>query len=226
MPRIIDHIVILTLPFFKNIIFRLLEKYGEGLRYNFVFNQEELNHVVTHDVGEKSLLISFGTGVLVRKELLDVFLAAYNFHPASPDYPGLDPHHFAIYDDVCYYGATCHVMEEKVDRGAIVVVERFPVEGSPNAMELLEMALLKTFDLVDKIFCVIFEKNALPQPCGEVWSHRLCTKAQRLQMCHMALSISEEEFQKVYHAFQEGVERKNLTIELHGHLFRYEGKIS
>ena len=40
-------------------------------------------------------------------------LTAINIHAASPQAPGGDPHHFAIYDKVKEYGATLHYMTKK-----------------------------------------------------------------------------------------------------------------
>jgi len=49
--------------------------------------------------GSGRLLVSFSTGVVVPAELIAAFPAgAYNVHAASPDYPGRDPHHFAVYE--------------------------------------------------------------------------------------------------------------------------------
>lgn len=67
-----------------------------------------------------NLLVSFGTGVVVPRDLLARFRFRYNFHAAPPSYPGRDPHHWAAYDRAAIYGATAHEMEEKVDSGAIV----------------------------------------------------------------------------------------------------------
>ncbi|HTW32296.1 MAG TPA: formyltransferase family protein, partial [Candidatus Sulfotelmatobacter sp.] len=53
--------------------------------------------------------------------------AALNFHPASPDYPGIGCYNFALYDEVDTYGATCHHMAKEVDAGDIVAVKTFRV---------------------------------------------------------------------------------------------------
>lgn len=73
-------------------------------------------------------LIAFNTGVVVTREILSRFDRAYNFHAASPNYPGRDPHHWAIYDGTNTFGVTCHMMTERVDAGAIVAVREFPIE--------------------------------------------------------------------------------------------------
>ena len=52
---------------------------------------------------------------------------AINFHPASPDYPGIGCNNYALYENASEYGATCHHMAGKVDTGKIIAVKRFPV---------------------------------------------------------------------------------------------------
>ncbi|MBX9977507.1 MAG: hypothetical protein K2X98_04610 [Alphaproteobacteria bacterium] len=222
----IDHIVILTLPVFKGIIYSFLDKYCDGCRYNFVFTAEEFDDVVTRETGATSVLISFGTGIIVKKDQLKKFIVAYNFHPAPPEYPGLDPHYFAAYDGALTYGATCHIMTERVDNGPIVMVRRFSVEECRHSMHFLEKAIVEVFEMMDAIFCFIFEENILPPPIHETWGNDMCTKARRIALCTLDPHVSKNTFDKVFHAFQEGVESSNLVVHLHGHRFKYDGERS
>ena len=67
-------------------------------------------------------LISYSTGVIVPREILDAIDVAINFHGAPPFYPGRDPQHWAAYDQASIYGATAHWMWPRVDAGPIVSV--------------------------------------------------------------------------------------------------------
>lgn len=69
-------------------------------------------------------------------------VAAINFHPASPDYPGIGCNNFALYEEAKEYGVTCHHMEPRVDVGKIITVERFPVFPTDTVATLL----LRTYD--------------------------------------------------------------------------------
>ena len=62
-------------------------------------------------------LITFLTGVIIPRETLNLWDAAINFHPASPDFPGRDPHHWALYFEARSFGAVVHVIAPEVDRG-------------------------------------------------------------------------------------------------------------
>src|SRR5687768_15282057 len=69
-------------------------------------------------------VISFLSRWVVPAYLLErAKKAAINFHPASPDYPGIGCNNFALYDNATEYGATCHHMAPKVDTGGIIAVE-------------------------------------------------------------------------------------------------------
>ncbi len=222
----IHHVVLLTLPVFKGVFYQFLEKHGNDIAYNFVFDYDELKTVTEKNRNAPALLISFGTGVIVPEKILKKFHRAYNFHPAPPEYPGLDPHFFAVFDRVTTYGTTCHIMTEKVDSGPIVAVKRFPVEGSPHAMKLLDMTLNHTFEMINHVFQKILAEGIFPEPIDEKWGQVICTKALKKSLCKVDPLIEEEAFCHLLHSFQTGVgEQKNLYIDLHGHRFRYEGKI-
>lgn len=75
------------------------------------------------------VLIAFNSGVIVPPDVLKRYKRAYNFHGAPPQYPGRDPHHWAVYDRAEWYGVTCHEMTEKVDAGPIIATEAFEIKG-------------------------------------------------------------------------------------------------
>ncbi len=73
-------------------------------------------------------IISYLSRWVVPAELLErARRAAVNFHPASPDYPGIGCNNFALYENAAEYGVTCHHMAPRVDSGEIIAVRRFPV---------------------------------------------------------------------------------------------------
>src|SRR5664279_878329 len=77
---------------------------------------------------EGDLVISYlSQWVIPEKILKRASIAALNFHPGPPAYPGIGCTNFAIYDHADEFGVTCHHMAAKVDTGDIVAVKRFPV---------------------------------------------------------------------------------------------------
>ena len=97
---------------------------------------------------EGDYVISYLSRWVVPEFLLErARKASFNFHPASPDYPGIGCNNFALYEDAKEYGVTCHHMASKVDTGAIIAVKRFPVYPEDGVAELLE----RTYVAPDRI---------------------------------------------------------------------------
>src|SRR4030095_109021 len=77
------------------------------------------------------LIISYLSQWIIPQLLLEkAAVAALNFHPGPPEYPGIGCTNFAIYDNVDEFGVTCHHMAARVDTGKIIAVKRFPVYES------------------------------------------------------------------------------------------------
>lgn len=175
------------------------------------------------------LLLSFGTGVIVPRHILHIpGLVALNVHPASPEYPGRDPHHFAIYHDATGYGATLHFMEEFVDSGEIIDVELFPVPDHATPAFLLEQANAAGFKLIKRLF----EKckhsgiaTVSPKVPKINWASRKNTRKDFLDLCKVDCSMSQEEFNRRLRAVaMPGY--NNLYMDIHGHRFRIDSSNS
>ena len=75
-------------------------------------------------------------------------VAAINFHPGSVEYPGSGCLNWALYDNAEVYGVTAHIINEKIDNGAIIEWRRFPILKQDNVKTLLARAHSKTYDLI------------------------------------------------------------------------------
>jgi len=91
-----------------------------------------------------AVLISFLSRWIIPDYILNDAKYAINFHPASPEYPGIGCNNFALYDNAKEYGCTCHHMEPKVDTGMIIDVRKFPVFQTDNVESLLN----RTYDIM------------------------------------------------------------------------------
>ena len=167
-------------------------------------------------------LVSFGTSVIVPRDVLERFEGrAFNVHPASPDYPGRDPHHFAVYDGVARYGATFHVMTAKVDDGPVLDVEWFDVPPGCAPGPLLDLANAASVRLLQRHGRALAEGLPIVPAGGMRWGARKRARADFRAMCALTPDISAEEFQKRFAAFDGGV-YNNLTVQLHGWTFRID----
>jgi methionyl-tRNA formyltransferase len=90
---------------------------------------------------------------LIRKAKI----AAINFHPASPAYPGIGCNNFALYEGAKEYGVTCHYMDKTVDTGNIIAVKRFPVFPTDDVDSLLsrtyDFQMTLFYEIIGKIIC-------------------------------------------------------------------------
>ncbi len=167
------------------------------------------------------ILIGYGTGDVVPAEVLVRFARAYNFHAASPDYPGRDPHHFAIYDGARNYGATAHVMTERVDEGAIVGVEQFEIPADCTPVKLLGLANDVMRVLFAKLAPKMLKDSSLPRIAGKAWAKQKTNRSQFKDMCAVSPLIGATEFDRRFAAF-DGDIYDNLMVKLHGYNFRID----
>ena len=91
-------------------------------------------------------------------------LAAVNFHPGPPEYPGSGCTNYALYEGAETFGVTAHLMEKVVDSGRILSSRRFPVAVEDNLDTLTEKTHSELFSLARKIM-----SDALLDPG---WIHR------------------------------------------------------
>jgi methionyl-tRNA formyltransferase len=167
-------------------------------------------------------LVGFVTPVVVPKRILDALgFGAYNFHPGPPHYPGWMPAHFATYDRAAEFGATAHVMIERVDAGPIVGVDYFPVPPQAGVLKLEQMAYVQIVQLFWN-FAPILAKQT--EPIRELpvrWSGRRGTRRMRAALCDIQSNVSEDELDRRIEAFGAGHFGISPTVTLCGRRFRY-----
>ncbi|WP_124553122.1 formyltransferase family protein [Methylophilus methylotrophus] len=120
-----------------------------GFRVTFVESAgrgESMPDVVNDWQGE--YIFCFRSFFILSKAIIDkASVAAINFHPAPVEYPGSGCLNFALYDNASHYGVTAHIMNEKVDNGAIVECRRFPITAGDSVDSLLARTHIKLLDL-------------------------------------------------------------------------------
>ncbi|MEO5882998.1 MAG: formyltransferase family protein [Caldimonas sp.] len=64
---------------------------------------------------------------------------AINFHPAPlPQYKGCGGYNLAVLESCTEWGVTAHYMDEKIDTGEIIEVDRFPIDPESETARRLE----------------------------------------------------------------------------------------
>ncbi len=138
--------------------------------------------------------------------------AAINFHPASPDYPGIGCNNFALYEDAAEYGVTCHHMAPRVDSGSIVAVRRFPVFAADD----VEALLARTYDFQLVLFYEIAGAMASGEPLprsDEQWTRKPFSRKDFNELGRIRPDMSREEIARRIRATRFGPWKPTIDIE-------------
>jgi methionyl-tRNA formyltransferase len=126
---------------------------------------------------DRARLVAFCTDVIVPPQVLDrLRFGAYNFHPGSPEFPGWGCAHFAIHQEATEFGATVHVMIEKVDAGPIVSVELFRIPPGITVTGLEKMAYARLAQMFRRLARPLAAQTRPLPPLAVEWSGRKCTR--------------------------------------------------
>jgi methionyl-tRNA formyltransferase len=163
---------------------------------------------------EGDYIISFLSPWILPQEILDnAKIAAINFHPGPPKYPGIGGYNFAIYDGVKEYGATCHHMLRKVDSGQIIAVKKFLMDEDESVESLKEKTMVALTDLFYEIIKKILNNEELPKT-SEKWERMAYTRKDFQDLCKLDFDISEKEAAKRLKAtyFPGALDYPNIEI--------------
>tara|TARA_B100000686_G_C16559659_1_gene847070 strand:- start:24 stop:740 length:717 start_codon:yes stop_codon:yes gene_type:complete len=194
----------------------------------------EVTHVKSKYRGEKlpedigwwngDFILCFRSLFFLPKFLLEkAKVAAINFHPAPPEYPGSGCINFALYDESDTYGVTAHIMNEKIDNGKILEVRRFPVHKNNNLPSLLERTHNELLNLCLDFISNLAEKgtsfieNKLQQSENIFWNGeaRKMEELERLQIVNT--NVEKSELEKIIRATY--IKDCPPKIILHGYEF-------
>lgn len=142
------------------------------------------------------LLISFISPWVYPVSLLQsARIAAINFHPGSPDYPGTGCTNFAIYEGADQYGITCHHMVAGVDAGQIIAVKEFPLKPDDTVLSVTEHC----YELIESCFYEVMEQVQQGEPLPATdrrWTRKPFTRKQLNELCRITADMSEAEIEK------------------------------
>ena len=165
--------------------------------------------LLSEQLGEIDLLICMFHQAKIREPVLGMGrLASINFHPAPlPEYRGWGVYNQAILDDIGYWGAAAHHMDDRFDAGDLIDQERFDVDMARETCYSLERrtqpALLRLFR---RVLDTALRDGALPrEKQGE---GRTITKAdflrQRVVSPHDDPALIERKVRAFWYPPHEG----------------------
>ena len=141
-------------------------------------------------------IISFLYPNMIPEEILNnARLAAINFHPGPPEYPGTGCYNFALYNDDRTFGTTGHHMLKKADSGKIIQVKRFPMFSSDTVESLKERTMIYTVLNFFEVMYIIIGGKTLPVS-KEVWKGEPRTRKELDQLLNITLDMPTDEIDK------------------------------
>lgn len=216
-----DTIILLTGPVEEATLAAVLRAHNPQLNIRGIKSLAELE-TLEPELLARARLIGFVTPVIVPKRILQgLGYGAYNFHPGPPHYPGWVPSHFAIYDGATEFGATAHVMNERVDTGPIISVELFGIRPNTTVEGLEHLALTSLARLFWNLANLLATHSEPLNPLEITWSGRKSTRRNYAALCEISAEISKNELERRIGVFGAGHFGQSPTITLHGHRFRY-----
>ncbi len=150
------------------------------------------------ELGEWSgdYLLSYLCPLVIPTHLLEkASRGTINWHPGTPDYPGIGCTNFAIYHQEKIFGMTCHYMEKKVDSGKIIEVRRFPIHKDDTVESITYKCYELIFESFNSIINSLSQHNDLPKS-QESWSRLPYTRKELDQLCEITFDMSQEEMEK------------------------------
>ncbi len=161
------------------------------------------------------ICISYLSPWIIPPHLLNnIRTFSINFHPGSPQYPGIGCTNFAIYDAESEFGITVHHMAQKVDTGKIIRVIRFPIHKNESVYSLSQ----RCYEFISKAFFEVFDyyiaNNVLPES-DETWKRKPFTRKELNELCKIDINMDREEIVRRINA-TEYPNMPGAYVELHG----------
>lgn len=145
--------------------------------------------------------------IVPMKTVRSATLAAVNFHPGPPEYPGSGSTNFALYEGAKSFGVTAHLIEEMVDSGRILTVRRFPIAAEDNLETLTKKAHAELFSLARELISDALLDNHWIQRLIEGsdpatrWTGKRRKIARVDEYTRISISTTKRELEKRVRAF-------------------------
>ena len=163
----------------SELAYNFLEKKIKIVKYFFeddIFDEEELKKI------NFTYLISFLNPRIIKSTFL-LEKRCINFHPSVPKYRGVCGASLAIFNDDTVFGATCHIINNKIDEGDIFFVKEIEMYKDEDCYSLGWRSKVACLELLYKFVNFILKNNKLPEINKDyTWGKSLMTKKKFREM--------------------------------------------
>jgi methionyl-tRNA formyltransferase len=214
-------LILMTQREFEEPLTEALRRAAPGLALSFAWTLADLEAELANDP-DGSRILSVGSNVIVpRRVLAALGSPAYNLHPGPPNYPGIFPSVFALYEGAPEFGVTLHEMAPAVDSGAICMVERFPIDPRWDRLALDTHTLVVLMHVLERAAPLLANVHTPLRYSGEVWSGHRRTRKHFDALCHLPEDFTAMELARRLRAVGEGPDHC-LTTTRDGQVLRLD----
>jgi len=173
--------------------------------------------------GDWDYVFSYCSRWIVPKHVLSrIKIAAINFHPGSPQYPGIGCLNWALYDNAKTFGVTAHHITPRVDAGKIIEARLFDILPGDNVQSLFDRTHTHLTALAMDIIGGIAAGRALPTS-DHLWSGDKKSRAELDALLEVSPEMDAEEIARRIRAVAFGKWQPRVTI--HGNVFQREAAV-
>lgn len=214
-------LILMTQREFEEPLTDALRRRAPHASLSFAWSLGDLEAELAHD-SENSRILSIGSSVIVPGRILGRLSSpAYNLHPGPPDYPGIFPSVFALYEGAREFGVTLHEMAPAVDAGAICMVERFPIDPRWDRLALDTHTFVVLMHVLETAAQQLADVRIPLHRCGETWSGRRRTRKHFDALCRLPENFTAIELAQRLRAVGEGPDHC-LTTTRNGEVLRLD----
>lgn len=152
--------------------------------YNYISTDSKQN--VPINLENIDLVISFLFWKIIKKPLIELpKIGCINLHPAPlSEYRGFSPYSLAIYQNSPFWGVSAHFVDETIDTGDIIKVNKFQIDPKKETAYSLEQQSQKhLLNLFKEVIEIATKTNSLPrqkQTQGNYFSKKDFEKLRRI----------------------------------------------
>ena len=210
-------LILLTEPAFKDALAARLA--APGIILDLAPTLADLDRLLAAGLADTRLL-SVGAGFIVPPRILQALSGpAYNLHPGPPEYPGLFPSVFALYDRAARFGITLHEMADKVDAGAIVTVDTYDLLPSWDRLALDSATFGAMLNMIARLAPALTDLSRPLPRLGVEWSGAKRNRKDFDALCALPEDADTAEFARRLRAVGEGPDHA-ITLTRFGRRFR------
>ncbi|MGE4064012.1 MAG: formyltransferase family protein [Rhodospirillaceae bacterium] len=214
-------LILMTQREFEAPLTEVIRRAAPRASLSFAWSLADLEAELAHDPGA-SRILSVGSNVIIPRRILSGLTSpAYNLHPGPPNYPGLFPSVFALYEGAREFGVTLHEMAPAVDTGAICMVEAFKVDPQWDRLALDTHTFVVLMHMLEKAAPLLADVHTPLRYCGDVWSGRRRGRTDFEALCRLPENFTAIELAQRLRAVGEGPDHC-LTTTRNGEVYRLE----